>query len=145
MKTFKEFLQLDEAYMHDIANQKEGDIVHPYSRYGEHHASPHTIIKRLKSKTIIQNNNTGEKLHVSHATGNVIGDDGIRTSLSGFSTEAEKQASDERRNKQHEKDDAHTAILRHLGGMQNSAGRAVGTLSPEEHAEILAHLEKLKE
>lgn len=146
MKTFKEFLQLDEAYMRDIQDHKEGDIVHVYHGAGTH-TVPHVIEKKLASKTKIKNLNTGETHEVSHATGKVKDSTGLekKYTYKGFYTDKEKTIIDDRLNKQHEKDNAHTSILNHLRGLQNSSGSAVGTLSPEHHAEILAHLEKLKD
>lgn len=151
MKTFKDFLnesKLDEAVMGDIVKHKEGDTIHPYhGQWGSHHSDPHVIEKKLASKTKIKNLNTGQTFDVSHATGKVKDAAGReqKYTFGGFHTDAEKADSDDRKTKQREKDESHTAIINHLQGLQNSAGHAVGSLSPEHHAEILAHLEKLKE
>ncbi len=155
MKTLKEFLNtavsIDEShYMRDIANHDVGDTIHPYSRglASGVHRDPHAVVKKSASKTVIQNLRTGEKYDVSHATGRVknqqTGDEEIY-SFGGFDTPKEKAEHDERKKKQHEKDAAHDAIVHHLSGLKNSYGHAVGKLSPEDHAEILTHLEKLKE
>lgn len=150
MKTLKDFLNestaLDESYMRDIVNHKEGDIVHPYNLNGRH-SEPHIIDKKTATKTVLKGVNSGEKYTVSHATGKVKNSKGDeeRYTYSGFSTEAEKAEHNARKQKQHEKNAAHTAILKHLEGMTNAHRDVVGKLSPEEHAELLTHLAKLKE
>lgn len=147
-----ESVELDEAYMNDIVNHKEGDIVHPFRSHGGFyggltHRNPHIIDKKLASKTILKDVNTGKKYSVSHATGKVKDEEGIeqKYSFHGFHNEDEKNEIDTQKNKQHEKDAAHDAIIKHLAEIKNSRGNAIGSLTPETHAAILAHLEKLKE
>lgn len=150
MKTLKDFL--NEAYMRDITQHKEGDIVHPFRSHGGFyggitHQGPHIVDKKLPTKTILKDVNSGKKYSVSHATGKVKDETGEekRYNFHGFNTEDEKNEIDARKKNQHEKEAAHEAIVKHLNDMKAGSGRVVGTLSPEKHAEILTHLEKLKE
>lgn len=148
MKTLKTFLnenQIDEAMMHHVKSLPVGSIIHPYDGSSGHRA-PHTVVKKLASKTVIKDSSNGEELNVSHATGAVKDSSGAikKYSYKGFSTPEEKATEDERKNNQREKNTAHSAITAKLEGMRNSFGHTVGTLSDEDHATILHHLEKLR-
>lgn len=154
MKTLNQFLneskELDEAYMHDVQKLNVGDTIHPFrnSAYNINYQDPHTIVKKLASKTVLQNSNTGHKYDVSHSTGKVKNQETgseQKYNFEGFHSTSEKNEVEARKQKQRDKDNAHDAIAKHLAGGKNGMGHFVGKLSDEAHKEILAHLEKLKE
>ena len=150
MKTFKEFVkstpELDEAYMRDAADHNLGDTIHPVNDIGRY-LNPHRIMRKLPSKTIIQDKVSGDQYEISNASGKVkhqkTGKE-EKYRFAGFDTPEEKKEKDDRKLIQRNKDDAHHQIHKLLSGMQNYRGDVVGKLSPEAHSEILSHLETLK-
>lgn len=138
-----------EAVMRDIQKHNVGDTVHPYIQHtwNVSHMAPHVVTKKLDSKTELQNTENGRKFSVSHANGKVKDSDGIeqKYSFHGFHTPAEKGEIDEKRRVQNEKNNAHDTIVNKLAGMKNGHGHTVGALSDDEHAELLRHLDTLRE